>query len=143
MVSTDKHPIRAPNSGPDKSTVWSRLADRLEGNHEQYGPVKGDLSLARIGMIWLAANLVVTTLLTGTLFVPGVSWSLALALVVAGSVAGGVVLILVGNMGTRTGLSTMSLTKGAFGLRKGFTGTWRMPRPFRKFNGIFTATGEK
>ena len=30
----------------------------------------------------------------------------------------------------------------AFVLHKGFTGTWRMPRPFRKFNGIFTATGE-
>jgi uncharacterized cupin superfamily protein len=28
----------------------------------------------------------------------------------------------------------------AFVLHKGFTGTWRMPRSFRKFNGIFTAT---
>jgi len=27
----------------------------------------------------------------------------------------------------------------AFMLHKGFTGTWRMPRAFRKFNGIFTA----
>ena len=96
---------------------WTRLADRLEDNQEQYGPVKGDLSLTRIGMIWLAANLVVTTLLTGTLFVPGVPWPLAISLIIAGSVTGGVVLILVGNMGTRTGLPTMSLTKGAFGLR--------------------------
>ena len=30
----------------------------------------------------------------------------------------------------------------AFLLHRGFTGTWRMPRPFRKFNGIFTATGQ-
>ena len=30
---------------------------------------------------------------------------------------GGTVLVLVGNMGTRTGLATMSLTKGSFGLR--------------------------
>jgi uncharacterized cupin superfamily protein len=28
----------------------------------------------------------------------------------------------------------------AFVLHKGFTGTWRMPRPFRKFNAIFTVT---
>ena len=37
----------------------------------------------------------------------------------------------------------ISLTFGegeAFVLHKGFTGTWRMPRAFRKFNGIFTAT---
>ena len=100
-----------------KATAWGRLARRLEENHEEFGPVKGQLSLGRIGMIWLAANLVVTTQLTGTLFVPGVSWQLALGLVVAGSIAGGVVLVLVGNMGTRTGLPTMSLTKGAFGLR--------------------------
>jgi NCS1 nucleoside transporter family len=71
-------------------------------------------------MIWLAANLVVTTLLTGTLFVPGVSWPLALGLIVLGSMMGGVVLVLVGNMGTRTGLPTMSLAKGAFGLRGSF-----------------------
>jgi len=90
---------------------------------EGYGPIKGTLSMGRIGMIWLAANLVVTTLLTGTLFVPGVSWQLALGLICLGSVVGGIVLVLVGNMGTRTGLSTMSLTKGAFGLRGSFLTT--------------------
>ena len=120
MASTDEHPNRPPKSGTGNRTAWSRLADRLEDNDEQYGPVKGNLSLARVGMIWLAGNLVVTTQLTGTLFVPGVSWTLALTLIVAGSVAGAVVLILVGNMGTRTGLPTMSLTKGAFGLRGSF-----------------------
>ena len=31
----------------------------------------------------------------------------------------------------------------AFLLHRGFTGTWRMPRTFRKFNGIFTASGKK
>lgn len=103
--------------GPKKATVWRRLSRRLEENHEEFGPVKGEFSLARILMIWLAANLVVTTQLTGTIFVPGISWQLSLGLIVAGSVTGGVVLILVGNMGTRTGLPTMSLTKGAFGLR--------------------------
>ncbi|MBL4802010.1 MAG: cytosine permease [Emcibacter sp.] len=92
-------------------------------NAEGYGPIKGTLSTGRIGMIWLAANLVVTTLLTGTLFIPGVSWQLALGLICLGSVIGGIVLVLVGNMGTRTGLSTMSLTKGAFGLRGAYLTT--------------------
>ena len=104
----------------NERSAWGRLADRLEHNAEGYGPLRGSLSTRRIGMIWLAANLVVTTLLTGTLFVPGVSWPLALGLIVAGSVIGAVVLVLVGNMGTRTGLPTMSLAKGAFGLRGSF-----------------------
>ncbi|GAB3093317.1 purine-cytosine transporter [Aestuariicella hydrocarbonica] len=104
------------NTGKDGGSWLSRLSDQLGGD-EDHGPIKGTLSTGRIGMIWLAANLVVTTLLTGTLFVPGVSWPLAIGLIVLGSIVGGVVLVLVGNMGTRTGLSTMSLTKGAFGLR--------------------------
>lgn len=86
-------------------------------NSEEYGAIRGTLSTARIAMIWLAANLVVTTLLTGTLFVPGVSWQLSLSLILAGTSIGAIVLVLIGNMGTRTGLSTMSLTKGAFGLK--------------------------
>ncbi|NKX55745.1 purine-cytosine transporter [Arthrobacter sp. E918] len=68
-------------------------------------------------MIWLAANLVVTTLLTGTLFVPGVGYGTALLMIVLGTLAGAVVLTLVGNIGTRTGLPTMALTRGAFGTR--------------------------
>ena len=71
-------------------------------------------------MIWLAANLVVTTLLTGTLFVPGVTWLTAVGMIILGTVIGGTVLVLIGNIGTRTGLPTMSLTKGAFGLRGSF-----------------------
>ena len=117
MVSEDRQSGAIDNNAPTKSTTWARLTRRLEENHEEFGPIKGDLTLTRIGLIWLAANLVVTTQLTGTLFVPGINWQLALILMVAGSVTGGVVLILVGNMGTRTGLPTMSLTKGAFGLR--------------------------
>lgn len=101
-------------------SAWSRLSRRLDEDSEGYGPLRGTLGTGRIGMIWLAANLVVTTLLTGTLFVPGVSWPLALGMIVLGTVIGGAVLVLVGNMGTRTGLPTMSLTKGAFGLRGSF-----------------------
>lgn len=87
------------------------------GEDDNYGAIKGELSTVRMGMIWLAANLVVTTLLTGTLLVPGVSWPQAIGLIIAGTLIGGAVLVLVGNMGTRTGLATMALTKGSFGLR--------------------------
>ena len=38
------------------------------------------------------------------------------------------------------GISSTFGEGDAFVLHKGFTGTWRMPRAFRKFNGIFTAT---
>lgn len=103
-----------------RGSTWSRLSDHLEENSEGYGPLRGTLGAGRIGMIWLAANLVVTTLLTGTLFVPGVSWPTALAMIVLGTLIGGAVLVLVGNMGTRTGLATMALTKGSFGLRGSF-----------------------
>ncbi|MDO5618889.1 purine-cytosine permease family protein [Kocuria sp.] len=98
-------------------SAWSRLSDHLDANSEGFGPIKGTLAGPRIFMIWLAANLVVTTLLTGTLFVPAVAWPTAVGLIVVGTAVGAVVLVLVGNMGTRTGLPTMALTKGAFGLR--------------------------
>ena len=101
-------------------SVWSRLSDHLEENSEGFGPLRGTLGVGRIGMIWLAANLVVTTLLTGTLFVPGVSWPVALGMIVLGTLVGAAVLVLVGNMGTRTGLATMALMRGSFGLRGSF-----------------------
>lgn len=85
--------------------------------HDDAGPVRGSQSLLRIGMIWLAANLVVTTLLTGTLFVPEVSFATASSMIVVGTLLGVVVLTLIGNMGTRSGLPTMALTRGAFGIR--------------------------
>lgn len=103
-----------------QGSPWIRLYRHLDENSEGYGPIRGTLPMARIGMIWLAANLVVTTLLTGTLFVPGVSWPLAVGLIILGTILGGAVLVLVGNMGTRTGLPTMSLTKESFGLRGSF-----------------------
>lgn len=102
------------------SSAYRRLSHHLDKNSDGYGPLRGTLGTARMGMIWLAANLVVTTLLTGTLFVPGISWGLAVGMIVLGTLIGGSVLVLVGNMGTRTGLPTMSLTKGSFGLRGSF-----------------------
>lgn len=48
------------------------IEQKLNLTADSSGPVRGSLSLGRIGMIWLAANLVVTTMLTGTLFIPSV-----------------------------------------------------------------------
>ncbi len=98
-------------------SLYSRLDRRLEAQADNAGPVRGTLSVGRIGMIWLAANLVVTTLLTGTLLIPAVGFATALTMIVLGTVCGAVVLTLVGNIGTRTGLPTMALTRGAFGTR--------------------------
>lgn len=98
-------------------SLYSRLDRRLEAQADNAGPVRGTLSTGRIGMIWLAANLVVTTLLTGTLLIPAVSFATALTMIVLGTLCGAVVLTLVGNIGTRTGLPTMALTRGAFGTR--------------------------
>lgn len=93
------------------------MAVNLDGQNDSAGPVRGTQSLLHIGMIWLAANLVVTTLLTGTLFTPAVSFGTASAMIVVGTLIGVLVLVLVGNMGTRTGLPTMALTRGSFGIR--------------------------
>ncbi|TDN88454.1 cytosine permease [Microbacterium sp. BK668] len=98
-------------------SLYSRLERRLQTQSDDAGPVRGTYSTRRLFMIWLAANLVVTTLLTGTLFVPDVPYGLVLLLIVAGTVAGAAVLVAVGTIGQRTGLPTMALTRGPFGTR--------------------------
>ncbi|MFN3706923.1 purine-cytosine permease family protein [Microcella sp.] len=100
-----------------RPSAWRRLSDRLEANADGSGPLRGSLTWRRIAMIWLASNFVVTTMLTGTIFVPGVGYGEALLLILVGSIIGGAVLVTVGAIGTRTGLATMSLTRGAFGTR--------------------------
>lgn len=97
--------------------LYRKVEQKLEAGAENSGPIRGQLGTGRIGMIWLAANLVVTTLLTGTFFVPGLNFSLALIMIVAGTLIGAIILVLVGNIGTRTGLPTMAITRGAFGTR--------------------------
>lgn len=97
--------------------LYHKFEQKLEAGAESSGPIRGQLGTGRIGMIWLAANLVVTTLLTGTFFVPGLNFSLALVMIVVGTLIGAVILVLVGNIGTRTGLPTMAITRGAFGAR--------------------------
>lgn len=67
--------------------------------------------------LWVGANVVVTTVFTGMLFVPDLTYLNALLIVLLGSMAGAIPLILMGNIGTRTGLPTMILTRGAFGTR--------------------------
>jgi NCS1 family nucleobase:cation symporter-1 len=96
---------------------YRRLDAHLHAGADDGTPVTGDLSGKRVFAIWLAANLVVTTMLTGTLFVPSVSLSSALVLILAGTVVGALVLVAVGNVGTRTGLPTMALTRASFGIR--------------------------
>ncbi|NYF17640.1 NCS1 nucleoside transporter family [Microbacterium sp. AK009] len=98
-------------------SLYARLDRRLQSQSDDAGPVRGDYSLGRILMIWLAANLVVTTLLTGTLFVPEVGYGTVIGLIVGGTVLGAAVLMTVGAIGTRTGLPTMALTRGPFGTR--------------------------
>jgi NCS1 nucleoside transporter family len=98
-------------------SLYTRLERRLQAQSDDAGPVRGTYTLGRILMIWLAANLVVTTLLTGTLFIPDVPYPLVIALIVGGTVVGAAVLVLIGAIGTRTGLPTMALTRGPFGIR--------------------------
>ena len=81
--------------------------------HVVQTPPRGTVSTLRMLLIWLAANLVVTTLLTGTLFQPGVSYATALTSIVLGTVLGALVLVGVGVIGARTGLPTMALTRAA------------------------------
>ncbi|MDS2173085.1 cytosine permease [Nesterenkonia sp. CL21] len=97
--------------------LYRRLDQHLETHSETGQPVVGELTGRRIFMIWLAANLVVTTMLTGTLFVPGIGYGAAATAILIGTLVGAAVLTAVGAIGTRTGLATMALTRGPFGLR--------------------------
>ena len=96
------------------------LSAAVRGDNLDDGPADGTMSLGRTAMVWLAADMVVTTLLTGTLFVPGIPYGRALLLILLGTLVGGSVLIAIGNIGTRTGLPTMVLTRGSFGRRGGY-----------------------
>src|SRR5918994_5397616 len=81
---------------------------------------EGTMGFGNTIMLWLAANMVVTTLLTGTLFVPGIPYPTALVVIVCGTLVGVSILVLVGTIGTRTGMPTMVLTRGSFGRRGTF-----------------------
>ena len=74
-------------------------------------------SLGAIGTLalWLGANVVVTTILTGMLLVPDLAFSTAMGSILVGSLIGAIPLLLVGLMGQRTGLPSMVLTRRAYG----------------------------
>lgn len=101
-------------------SVRQRIEDAVRRDSLEQGPVAGTMGLGRTTMVWLAANMVVTTLLTGTLFFPGIPYGQAVLVIVLGTLVGGSVLVAVGAIGTRTGLPTMVLTRGAFGRRGGY-----------------------
>lgn len=67
--------------------------------------------------MWLAANLVVTTIYTGMFFVPDLPFLEALAVIFTGSLLGAIPLALVGAMGAKTGCTTMMLTRSVFGTK--------------------------
>jgi NCS1 family nucleobase:cation symporter-1 len=100
--------------------TWQRLSSSFPKESDADALAPKTMSLGRTAMLWLAANMVVTTLLTGTLFVPGVPYATALLMILTGTLVGGAVLILVGRIGTTTGLPTMVLTRGSFGRRGGY-----------------------
>jgi putative hydroxymethylpyrimidine transporter CytX len=67
--------------------------------------------------MWLAANMVVTTIYTGMFFVPDLEFPSALFIIFIGSLLGALPLALVGSMGAKTGCTTMTLTRGVFGTK--------------------------
>ncbi|GAB7387735.1 putative hydroxymethylpyrimidine transporter CytX [Bacillaceae bacterium] len=65
--------------------------------------------------MWLAANFVITTVMTGMFFVPDLPYLQSIWVILIGSAIGAVPLALMGKIGTRTGLPTMVITRAAFG----------------------------
>ena len=67
--------------------------------------------------IWFACNLVTTTMLTGMLFIPGITFAVALKAIVIGCVIGIIPLVLIGVIGQKTGLVTMVAARATFGTK--------------------------
>lgn len=74
------------------------------------------LGLGGTTALWLGANVVVTTILTGMLLVPDLPFLQAMLIVLVGSGLGILPLVLVGLMGQRSGLTTMVLARGSYGI---------------------------
>ncbi|RAR58191.1 putative hydroxymethylpyrimidine transporter CytX [Onishia taeanensis] len=77
--------------------------------------VERSLGMPGTFALWLGANVVVTTILTGMLLVPNLSFLHAMLLVLIGSAVGIIPLVLIGLMGQQTGMTTMVLARGTFG----------------------------
>ena len=67
--------------------------------------------------IWFACNMVTTTMLTGMLFIPGLTFGTAMQSIVIGCVIGIIPLVLIGVIGQKTGLVTMVAARATFGTR--------------------------
>ncbi|WP_339669630.1 cytosine permease [Dasania marina] len=65
--------------------------------------------------MWLAGNFVITTIMTGALFLPDLSPIGAFTAIVCGTFVGAIPLALVGVIGAETGLSTMIASRAVFG----------------------------
>lgn len=98
--------------------MWQRIVSKFGNDGIDESPQEHrTMGFGKAVTMWLGANVVVTTILTGMLLVPDLPYLRAMWIVLVGSVIGAVGLALVGNMGTRTGLPTMVLSRGAFGTR--------------------------
>lgn len=94
----------------------SQLTERF--GHDNISPTpKSERSMNFFSTftLWLAANVVITSVMTGMMFVPDVSFKDAILAILIGSALGAIPLALTGRIGTRTGLSTMVITRAAFG----------------------------
>ncbi|MFC0336889.1 putative hydroxymethylpyrimidine transporter CytX [Kushneria avicenniae] len=98
-IPTDRH------RSPAEETLDAITADSGEQS----------LSLPGTFALWLGANVVVTTILTGMLLVPALDFATAMMIVASGSALGILPLVLIGVMGQRTGLTTMVLARATFG----------------------------
>lgn len=86
--------------------------------------VEHSLGLPGTFALWLGANVVVTTILTGMFLVPDLSFQHAMWLILIGSAVGIVPLVLIGVMGQQTGMTTMVLARGTFGRQGAHFPAW-------------------
>ena len=87
---------------------------------EEFLPLPQDkrtLGLPGNFAIWFACNMVTTTMLTGMMFIPALSFGTAMQALVLGCVLGIIPLVLIGVIGQKTGLVTMVAARATFGIR--------------------------
>lgn len=95
------------------------MAKVLEGfGRDSILPTKSNertMGLFSTFALWLAANVVITSVMTGMMFLPDISFKDAVIAILLGSAIGAIPLAMTGLIGTRTGLPTMVITRASFG----------------------------
>lgn len=95
------------------------MAKVLEGfGRDSILPTKNNertMGLFSTFALWLAANVVITSVMTGMMFLPDISFKDAVIAILLGSAIGAIPLAMTGLIGTRTGLPTMVITRASFG----------------------------